>query len=175
MADSSASSTSASPSTLPDVKSMKASELRKELESYDISSKSFVEKSDLIEAVKKARDEGKVPKSRDGKDGDSSSPAKEEIPRKERLEEEMKKCQSMKVAELRKELASKGISTKTFFEKSEFVKALAEARVDGKVGDDKGSQKSEEEYDPSYRDVVVTKLTDPRMITGTLIDIRLKE
>ena len=37
----------------------------------------------------------------------------------------------MKVGELKSELESLGVSTKSFFEKSEFVRALAEARVDG--------------------------------------------
>jgi hypothetical protein len=45
----------------------------------------------------------------------------------------------MKVSDLKKELSQLGVSTKTFFEKSEFVRALAEARVEGvkkRVGDD---------------------------------------
>lgn len=37
----------------------------------------------------------------------------------------------MKAGELKKELEDMGISTKSFFEKAEFIKALAVARVDG--------------------------------------------
>jgi hypothetical protein len=43
----------------------------------------------------------------------------------------MERCNAMKAGELKKELESYGISTASFFEKSEFVQACAEARVDG--------------------------------------------
>lgn len=162
-----------SSSALPEVGSMKAGDLRTELQSYGISTKSFFEKSELIDAVNKARAEGKSPKA-NGKEAPSESTSKStesksteskstdsssSKPRSERLAEEMEKCKSMKVGELKKELQSYGISTKSFFEKSEFVKALAEARVDGvkKAGGE------EEVYDASYRDVVMQKMSENQM------------
>ena len=49
-----------------------------------------------------------------------------------KVEQTKLKDSSMSVKEMRNELESLyGISTKSYFEKSEFVKALAEARVDG--------------------------------------------
>ena len=56
------------------------------------------------------------------------------------------------------------------------VRAVAEARVDGKTSSGGGqSTLNEEPYDPSYRDVLVQKMTDdPRMMGGgPLIDICL--
>jgi hypothetical protein len=164
---------SVSSSALPDVGSMKAGDLRTELQSYGISTKSFFEKSELVDAVKKARAEGKSPKA-NGKEAPSKSTSKStesksteskstdrssSKPRSERLAEEMEKCKSMKVGELKKELQSYGISTKSFFEKSEFVRALAEARVDGvkKTGGE------EEVHDASYRDVVMQKMSENQM------------
>ena len=101
--------------------------------------------------------------------------------RAERIQEEMDKAKSMSVGDLRKELTSRGIKTNAFFEKSDFVKAYAEAIVDGvKVnGAGAGSSsggRAQEKYDPSYRDVNVRKL-DPstkRMLQGSVIDIRAK-
>ena len=164
---------SVSSSALPDVGSMKAGDLRTELQSYGIPTKSFFEKSELVDAVKKARAEGKSPKA-NGKEAPSKSTSKStesksteskstdrssSKPRSERLAEEMEKCKSMKVGELKKELQSYGISTKSFFEKSEFVRALAEARVDGvkKTGGE------EEVHDASYRDVVMQKMSENQM------------
>lgn len=162
-------------SAMADVESMKASELRKELQSYGISTKSFFEKNELVDAVMKARSEGKIPKAPAHKESDSSTSSKSasKKSRNERISEEMEICKSMKVGELKRELASYGVSTKTFFEKSEFVRAVAEARVDGKK---KASAAKEEEYDPSYRDVVMQKMTgDPRSAfgSGQFIDIKL--
>lgn len=177
-----------------DVSKLRAGELRKELQSYGISTKSFFEKSELVDAVKKARAEGKKPidnnqSSGTGSTGASgststgpktssdSSKSTDSSSRDEKLAKEMEKCKSMKVGELKKELESYGISTKSFFEKSEFVRALAEARVDGvKKGAGAGNRRAasrEEEYDPSYRDVQVMKM-DARMLgMDPVIDVRL--
>lgn len=170
-------------SSLPNVSEMKASDLRKELQSYGISTKSFFEKSELVEAVEKARAEGKTPikdgsgsggeKTQDS--GDSSSASRDE-----RLAKEIETCNKMKVGELKKELESYGISTKSFFEKSEFVKATAEARVDGVKKSERrstqGSSRSsrDEVFDPSYRDVIMQKM-DRRTLMGSspVIDIRI--
>lgn len=178
--------TSTSLFALKDISSMKASEMRAELETYGISTKSFFEKSEFAEALGKARAEGKTPvkdppKSTKSKStASASASASDSVSREEKLAQEMAKIQSMKVGDIKKELASLGISTKSFFEKYEFVKALAEARVDGtKKSGKSGSQgpvQEEEEYDPSYRDVVMQKFSAGNPMLGGLsgvIDVRL--
>jgi len=183
--------------SMQDVESMKAGEMRKELESYGISCKSFFEKSELADALKKARAEGKMPINGAGDNGASAASSgssetsssnggdssKGGASREEKIKAEMEKCKSMKVGDLKKELQSLGVSTKSFFEKTEFVKALAEARVDGVKkrggagqGFGRGQPKEQDEaYDPSYRDVVMQKMSgDPRaMMRGPLIDVQL--
>ena len=184
----STSSSSSSSSSLPEIDSMKASDLRKELQSYGISTKSFFEKSELVDAVEKARKEGKTSfvngdddKANDDSNATSTSGTKakgkeSKASRQEKLAIEIEKCTKMKVGELKKELESYGISTKSFFEKSEFVKAVAEARVDGvknKGGSRRGSASREEEYDPSYRDVQMQKMDVRALGMSPVIDVRL--
>jgi len=54
--------------------------------------------------------------------------------RKVRIQKEMEICNILKVKELKVELESiYGVSTSSFIEKSEFVRALAELRVDGVI------------------------------------------
>jgi len=126
-------------SALPEIDKMRISELKKELESYGISTRSFLEKRELISALEKARAEGKTPISSGTSSSSanasstrpSPSPSPPSASRSEKLSEEMEKCKKMKASELKAELESYGISTKSFFEKSEFVSACAEARVDG--------------------------------------------
>jgi len=160
---------------------MRVKELRAELQSYGISTKSFFEKSELVEAVVEARKDSATPTGAGGADADSSSSTSSDGggggssssstasssssssttgSRVTQLAKEIEKCNSMKVSELRSELASYGISTKSFFEKSEFVRACAEARVDGSRGNGGGGDwgDKQEEYDPSYRDVVMQKM-----------------
>jgi hypothetical protein len=108
--------------------------------------------------------------------------------RAERIQEEMANAKSMKVGDLKKELESRGISTKSFFEKSEFVRAYAEAIVDNVSKSKSGSSSSsstssarkqaaaqDEPYDPSYRDVTTQRFNarDPRLLSGVVIDIAL--
>ena len=164
---------------LPEISTMRVGELKQELESYGLSTKSFFEKSELVDALTKARAEGKTPfatsTSTDGASGKkkkkkvrSESAEPEPSPptgadREKRLAEEMEKCQSMKASELKTELQSLGVSTKSFFEKSEFVKALAEARVDGvkKTSAAGGGSVNEEGY-AEYKAADVEVLTDDR-------------
>ena len=140
------------------ISSMRAGEIKKELESYGISTVSFYEKSELVKALEKARADGLKPKSTTTTTTASSSSSssstsdtnskstkkkkrpsadddedveEDSRPREERLIDELVKCQAMKAGEMRKELEGLGVSTKSFFEKSDFVKALADARVDG--------------------------------------------
>mmetsp|Transcript_7546 Transcript_7546/g.16068 ORF Transcript_7546/g.16068 Transcript_7546/m.16068 type:complete len:253 (-) Transcript_7546:124-882(-) len=182
-------------SALPEIDGMKAGDIRNELESYGISTKSFLEKSELVDALRKAREEGKTPiKKPPSRDSSSSTEASSESKsnseedqsvrktRDERIKEEMDRLKSMKVGDLRKKLNELGISTKSFFEKSEFVRALAEATVDGVKKSDTtagtssngGGGREEEERDPSYRDVVMQKF-NPRAlgVGGSVIDVRL--
>ena len=158
---------------LPDIDSMKASEMRKELESYGIPTKSLFEKSEFVEALKKARVEGKKPKKErktaSTKQSSSAAPS-DTTTREERYQKAFEQAQSMGVKDLKQELKNRGISTASFFEKSEFIKAYAEA-----VADKKGKDKKveEEPQDPSYRDVVMQKF-DRRQLAGqSVIEIRL--
>lgn len=171
--------------TEAEINKMRVKEIRDELESYGISTKSFFEKSELAEALLAARKEGKTPIKDDSETSASSTSSSTETNtsspgnRQERLREEMEKCKSMKVADLKKELESYGISTKSYFEKSEFVVAVAEARVDGikkQPGGSSGGQQREEPRDPSFRDVVVTKFGgDSKMgMGGSVIDVKAR-
>mmetsp|Transcript_4486 Transcript_4486/g.8615 ORF Transcript_4486/g.8615 Transcript_4486/m.8615 type:complete len:228 (-) Transcript_4486:1672-2355(-) len=167
-----------SASALPEVEKMKASELRKELQSYGIATKTFFEKTELIEAVNNARAEGKKPITDRSPDEGTSTGSSSSKSREERIADEIEKCKQISVGELKKELQSYGVDIKSFFEKSEFVGAVAEARVDGKK---KKAQKSTggsrvEEYDPSYRDVVMQKMNvGAKSLMGNerVIDIQL--
>ena len=131
-----------------EVKGMRVSAIKQELESYGISTKTFLEKSELVDALVQARRDGKTPIVSSSSTSTSSSsesttttssssstatsgPATDSADRQAKIQLEMEKCKSMKVGELKSELESYGISTKSFFEKSEFVKAVSEARVDG--------------------------------------------
>lgn len=98
---------------LQEVESMRIGELKKELESYGISTKTFLEKSELVDAVKKARADGLEPKqtataepttttstasstsssTSTSSSSTSSSSDTDKRPREERLKEEMANCQ----------------------------------------------------------------------------------
>jgi hypothetical protein len=181
---------------------MKIGEIRAELESYGISTKSFLEKKEMIAALTKARAEGKQPikatapsssKQQQQSAGSTASSSSAETSssrssagstnasRDDRIKEEMAKASTMGVADLKKELKRRGISTKSFFEKSEFVRAYAKAVVDGvgvngNVAGGSPNVDSGEPNDPEYRDVVMQKMgrSDPRLLQGTVIDIPLK-
>mmetsp|Transcript_18598 Transcript_18598/g.34454 ORF Transcript_18598/g.34454 Transcript_18598/m.34454 type:complete len:271 (+) Transcript_18598:5027-5839(+) len=179
---------------------MRIQDIRNELESYGVSTKSFFEKSELVEALTKARKEEKIPIDNWGTE-DTASTNIDESSRssgpvdngdntstkngwfhnmvdhfsngdsnrssgpstKERIEQERKKCKKLKVKELKKELESYGVSTKSYFEKSEFERAVAETRVNGTKKPPPSNERygarsttAKEPWDPSYRDVVVT-------------------
>ncbi|KAL7540900.1 hypothetical protein ACHAXR_011143 [Thalassiosira sp. AJA248-18] len=136
---------------------MRVAALKQELESYGISTKTFLEKGELVDALVQARKEGKTPIASSSSTSSSTSSsssstssgsstastssttastsststASTSADRQERLQAELEKCKSLKVSDLKSELESYGVSTKSFFEKSEFVRAVAEARVDG--------------------------------------------
>jgi hypothetical protein len=171
-----------SSTTDDDIQSMRAGAIKKELESYGISTRTFLEKKELVEALQTARADGLKPKaepaaasssttSSTSSSSSTASSSTSESPessdsssksRNERLAEEMEKCKARKAGDLKKELEGMGISTKSFFEKSEFVKALAEAIVDGGKSDKKKKKKrrdGEEDY-AEYADVEVLTSDD---------------
>ena len=126
--------------TLQEPTVMRIMELKSELQSYGISTKAFLEKSELVDAVIKARAEGMKPLGSSSSTTASntastttttSNEPKNDLPREVRLQLELDNCGRMKVSELKEELKNLGISTRMYFEKSEFVRALAEARIDG--------------------------------------------
>jgi hypothetical protein len=199
------SSAEASSSAQPDITAMSTSDMRKELESYGISTKSFLERSDMVQALNKARANAKQPTTNSADNDDNISnattastsistddeaadekTANVSKSRSERIQEEMAKAKSMKVGALKAELEERGISTRSFFEKTEFVRAYAEAIVDN-VSKNKASGSSsasagkskatsqDEPYDPSYRDVTIQKFDarDPRLLSGVVIDVKL--
>jgi hypothetical protein len=175
---------------LPDIGIMKASAMRKELESYGISTKSLLEKSEFVEALKKARSEGKTSVNDSGSststsststsestangDDSSSSSSASSASRKERYAEAFEKAKTMKVGELKKELTDRGIPTASFFEKTEFVKAYAEVVADNKTGSGGGGARREEPLDPSYKDVAMQKMTQGTMMGQKVIDVMLR-
>ena len=178
---------------LPDIDTMKASEMRKELESYGISTKSLFEKGEFVEALKKARAEGKTAVNNNNNNnnsssagttngenanvnnGDSGASSESSTSREERYQEALEKAKTMKVGELKKELTSRGISTASFFEKTEFVKAYAEAIADNKQGGggSSSSRPRDEPRDPSYRDVNMQKINKGSMMGQKVIDVML--
>lgn len=157
---------------------MRITEIRQELESYGISTKSFLEKREMVNALNKAREEGKKPIEEEPA-ADSSS--NKDMSRDDKIKAETEKAKKMKVGDIKKDLEGRGISTKSFFEKSEFVKAYAEAVVDGVKGKATGNRRAappppeEEKFDPSYRDVIMQKFDarDPRLMQSKIIDVRL--
>jgi len=198
-----------------EVSAMKIKDIREELESYGVSTKSFFEKSELVEALMKARKEEKIPvgnwdtedavsansyefsSSGDpiGNGDDTSTKAKNGwfhntvdhfsngasnsgSSTKERIEQERGECKKLTVKVLKNEMESYGISTKSYFEKSEFEHAVAEARVNetkksttsssGRNG--ARSTAAEEPWDPSYRNVRVKKF-DSSLLRGIFIDV----
>jgi hypothetical protein len=197
---------------LPDIKDMKLKDMRSELESYGISTRSFLEKTEFVNALQKARAEGLKPKNdsaytnsepkkdtssnyskantdpapKNGSQKSTTGTANNQAQssagtsRAERLKAETEKAKSMRVSELKQKLKDMGVDTKSFFEKTEFVRAYAEAVVDGVNGAGSGSKApKQEEYDPEYRDVVMQKF-DPQsqqryLLGGTIIDIKLKK
>ena len=158
------------------VSSMRAGEIKKELESYGISTAAFLEKSELVDALVDARAKGLKPRestattastdtsteneSTGRSSSTTSSSSTDSRPREVRLKEEMENLKSMKASEMKKELEERGVSTASFFEKSEFLKALAEARVDGVRNTDGKKKKkrrggSNDESYAEYADVEV--------------------
>lgn len=139
-----------------EVKSLKIREIKQELESYGISTKTFLEKRELVDALVQARREGKTPISTTSaattsstastassttssesatSASSSTAAAGPNEDRQSQIAEELTQTSTMRVAQLKSELeGTYGISTNTFLEKSELAEALAEARVDDRLG-----------------------------------------
>ena len=134
--------------TLPDLATMKNSELREECKSYGIVTKAFLEKSDFVKALEKARAEGKKPldettsqpkqnnseegaKQRDTNPGSSSSSSDfESGTRDDRYNKALQYAKGMKAKTLKQALEDWKIPTKTLLDKSDLEKAYATAVAD---------------------------------------------
>jgi len=108
----------------------------------------------------------------------SPSPTKS-MTRRERYENAFDEGRSMRVSRLKQELKDRGISSDSFFEKSELAKAYANSIVDGiKTKDSKGhntSRHSEQNsFDPSYRKVMMHAF-DPSTLMARDIVIDITE
>ena len=147
--------------TLEDIDNMTAGEIRQELQSYGIDIRAYFEKSELVAALRMARYERQTFGSADDSAPGTSSNAPSSSPptsREEDIQRRMEQYKSLSVSELKTRLEGLGVSTKAFFEKSDFVRALAE----------------EDAYDPDVRDVTATKFRfDPydKQFKDVLIDI----
>ena len=69
--------------------------------------------------------------------------------REDLITDEIKKCKNYRVKDLRMELANLSIDTSTFLEKSEFVRALAEARIPRIVDEEEEEEEEEEDEEPA--------------------------
>ena len=106
----------------------------------------------------------------------------ENIGRKARIDLEMAKLKDIKTRDLKNELESYGINTRSFFEKKQMIKAVAEARVDGVKKTSRTSSKysrsstqSEgEKWDPSFKNVYCRKFDASTIDPSGVIDIRAR-
>ena len=141
------------------------------------------------------------PTKEDGTEADAGGNQKEteETSRAVRYQKAFDVAKGMKVKELKEELVSRGISTTTMLEKTEFIKAYADAMADnvpkGASSSTRSSSSSskssssssssssakktkvkqpEEPRDPSYRDVVTQKFDRQRLAGQSVIDVSTK-
>ena len=200
--------------SLKDPNTMKMRELKEELESYGgvESTRGLFEKKELIDSLEAARQEyfleleGESVNEPGGPDpwdqpaaaaSSSPTPDRNMATRYDKIQAEMERCKKMKTADLRKELEEYGIDGKGMFEKSDYARAVAEARVDGMKKQYKKSSSSTrktstgfgrnyeskekgaaEPYDPTYRNVVTRKLEDGAkagfLLSGSVIDVNAR-
>jgi len=197
---------------------MKPSEMKKELESYGISTKSMFDKKEFEEALKEARVKnglGKDAATMNSKEKNnkndilgnktkrelsskwksvasatkkaldnlkenpfhantsktSSSPSDKSNSREERYNLALEEGAKMKLSILKKELENRGISTKSFFEKSDLVEAYANSIADNKTSTSRhrGSSKERESFDPSYKDVIMHNFDPASILAGDIV------
>lgn len=204
-----------------DSSEMKTSDMKKELESYGISTAALFERNEFERLLKKARldrngnseespsqdDDRKSKrekwskkvediasaakdaihskaknfstetKEKDAQEEESQTASKEDT-RQDRYDKAVKDGKKMKLSELKKELKGRGISSSSFFEKEELVKAYATAIADfvqAKTSGTKSNSKVEEDHDPSYRDVVTRIFDSTTIMFGKDIIIDVTE
>ena len=105
----------------------------------------------------------------------SSSSSTSASTRPERYKLVLEEGRTMKLSSLKKELSNRGISTSSFFEKSDLVKAYANAIADHvKVNTVNTSCRNDEIFDPSYRNVIMHAF-DPSTILARDIIIDITE
>ena len=126
-------------------------------------------KRELVDALVQARIEGKTPiassqsiSTDESSTGAPATPSLTPEERQEKLNKELEACKSMKVSDLKAELESYGVSTASYFEKSEYVRAVAEARVDG-VKKQSKKKKRRTVVDDDEEEVVAAKV---EVLTG---------
>lgn len=234
---------------LPEISDMKASEMKAELESYGVSTRSMFDKADFEKALEYARLEGMTSTVEDVADkftvgGENTKAVKEDWTtmsnaestatsatssenkekrvwgrrgfknthdtsseattatdststngakkssfsatdtRQELYDRAVDVAKKMKLSELKQELRDRGVEVKAFFEKSEFVKAYANAiadnlpkkkKTDTSTNDVKKGSKSnyraEDVYDPDYRDVRTQIIVPGTIALDNVIDI----
>ena len=102
---------------ISEVKSMRVAAIKQELESYGISTKTFLEKSELVDALVQARKDGKTPIASSNTSASTTSttppstttatttqaPMSNEE-RQAKLQSEIEKCKATKVGDLKSEL-----------------------------------------------------------------------
>jgi hypothetical protein len=169
---------------------MRVGEIRKELESYGIKTKSFLEKKEMVDALLTAREKWDVTvnggssrpmtEPRPTPDSTSQSPPSQSPSSANRnsngqydqYAKAFQKASQMKISEIKDALTELGIDTSSFFEKSEFVRAYANAVAARKTSS--SSAYDYNDYDTSYREVILYKMDkrDPRLLKGTVIDVK---
>lgn len=139
--------------------------------------KEMVEKY-VASAVKEIEDlsseDNLPPKNEDNDSENTSHTESSKDSRQQRYDNAFKEGGSMSVSTLRQELKDRGISTVSFFDKSDLVKAYANSIADGiESKDSKGpntvGRNERENYDPSYRDVVVRAFNPRTLLGGDII------
>jgi len=232
-------------SPVNELSGMNASDMKKELESYGISTKSMFDKKEFENALKEARVKNGLEKevttmnSKEKKNGvwgssktkreklsskwknvasatkqaldnlkenpfpgststektgspatksppptttTSSSSNDESTSREERYKLALEEGACMKLSNLKKELQERGISTNSFFEKSDLVKAYANAIADNSEPKAKNSTKNKntgsrhggsnnerERFDPSYKDVIMHPFDPSSILSGDVV------
>jgi predicted HTH domain antitoxin len=154
---------------LPDLSEMKAGEMKKELESYGVSTKSLFDKTEFEKALREERLHQELQEAETIRDrinvGAETSSSKTsdfrknrkmwsktapespiEDPQERDYEHALQKGIAMKLSELKQELKDRGISTSAFFEKVDLAKAYAQAIADNVLKKKHTCTKEEEEH-----------------------------
>jgi len=99
--------------------------------------------------------------------------------RLERYEFALEEGRTMEISRLKQELRDRGITTGSFFEKVDLLEAYANAvaddfRTNASTGHNADSMRSEQGFDPSYRNVIVHPF-DPRTLLARDVVIDIME